>query len=58
MVRNGQRVILMADHSKVGQEHFVRFAGLDEIDVFVTDSGLDDEPTLEFEAAGVEVVRA
>lgn len=58
MVRNGQRVILVADHSKVGQEHFVRFAGLDDIDVFVTDSGLGDEPTLEFEAAGVEVVRA
>lgn len=58
MVRSGRRVVLLADHSKVGQEHFMRFAGLDEIDVFVTDSGLGDGPTRELEAAGVEVVRA
>ena len=58
MVKSGQRVILLADHSKVGQEHFVRFAGLEDIDVLVTDSGLDDGTTMEFEAAGVEVVRA
>lgn len=58
MVRSGRRVILLADHTKVGQEHFVRFAGLDEIDVFVTDSGLGDGSTRELEAAGVEVVRA
>ncbi len=58
MIRSGRRVVLLADHSKVGQEHFVRFAGIDEIDVFVTDSGLGDEDAQEFEAAGVEVVRA
>ncbi len=58
MVRNGSRVVLLADHSKVGQEHFVRFAGLDEIDVLVTDSGLGDEHARELQAAGVEVVRA
>jgi DeoR family fructose operon transcriptional repressor len=58
MVRSRRRVVLLADHSKVGQEHFMRFAGLDEIDVFVTDSGLGDGPTRELEAAGVEVVRA
>lgn len=58
MVKSGRRVVLLADHTKVGQEHFVRFAGLDEIDVFVTDSGLGDGATREFEAAGVEVVHA
>lgn len=58
MVHSGRRVVLLADHTKVGQEHFVRFAGLQEIDVFVTDSGLGDGAAREFEAAGVEVVRA
>lgn len=28
------------------------------VNVFVTDSGLSDRPTLEYEAAAVEVVRA
>lgn len=58
MVRSILPVIFLADHTKVGQEHFVRFAGLQEIDVFVTDSGLGDGAAREFEAAGVEVVRA
>lgn len=58
MVRSGRRVVLLADHTKVGQEHFVRFARIGEIDVFVTDSGLGDEEVRKFEAAGVEVVRA
>ncbi len=58
MVRSIPPVIFLADHTKVGQERLVRFASLEEIDVFVTDSGLDDGPAREFEAAGVEVVRA
>ena len=58
MVRSGRRVNFLADHTKVGQEHFVRFAGIDQIDVFITDSGLSDDAVQEFEAAGVEVVRA
>ncbi|HET7479109.1 MAG TPA: DeoR/GlpR family DNA-binding transcription regulator [Rubrobacteraceae bacterium] len=58
MIRNGRRVVVLADHTKVGQEHFVRFAQTGEVDVLVTDSGLGDDAAQEFEAAGVEVVRA
>jgi DeoR family transcriptional regulator, fructose operon transcriptional repressor len=58
MIRNARRVVLLADHTKVGQEYFVRFATLGEVDVVVTDSGLDDRAVGEIEAAGVEVVRA
>jgi DeoR family transcriptional regulator, fructose operon transcriptional repressor len=58
MVRNARKVVLLADHTKVGQEYFVRFAEIGEVDVLVTDDGLDEEAAREIEAAGVEVVRA
>jgi DeoR family fructose operon transcriptional repressor len=58
MIRNARRVVLLADHTKIGQEYFVRFAEIGKVDVLITDSGLDDEPAREIEAAGVEVVRA
>lgn len=57
-VEAGGRVVLVADHTKVGQRHFVRFADLDQIDTFVTDEGADDELVAPFSEAGVEVVRA
>ena len=58
MVRAGDRVVLLADHTKVGNDQLSRFATLDQIDVLITDAGLDDDTTAQFEAAGVEVVRA
>lgn len=58
MIRNARRVVLLADHTKFGQEHFVRFAEIGEVDVLVTDDGLDEELAREIEAEGVEVVRA
>lgn len=58
MVRNARKVVLLADHTKFGQEHFVRFAGLDEVDVIVTDAGLGEGAARGFEEKGVEVVRA
>jgi DeoR family fructose operon transcriptional repressor len=58
MVRSARRVVLLADHTKVGQEHFVRFAGIGEVDAIVTDSGIEEEAARELEAAGSEVVRA
>lgn len=58
MVAAGRRVVLLADHGKVAQEHFVRFARVSDVDVFVTDDGLSDEHAARFEEAGVEVVLA
>lgn len=58
MIRAGRKVILLADHTKVGQEHFARFGEIDEIDVLVTDSGLHEDRASELEASGVEVVLA
>jgi DeoR family transcriptional regulator, fructose operon transcriptional repressor len=58
MVAAATRVVLLADSSKVGQVHFIRFASLADIDVLVTDDALDDRAAEEFQAAGVQVVRA
>lgn len=58
MVDAGRRVVLLADHAKVNEEHFARFARIDDLDVFVTDDGLPADQARPFEQAGVEVVRA
>ncbi|MBM7806323.1 DeoR family fructose operon transcriptional repressor [Geodermatophilus bullaregiensis] len=58
MVRAGQRVVVLADGSKLGREQLVRFAALDDVDVVVTDSGADRTAVDRLEAAGVEVVVA
>lgn len=58
MVSAANRVVLLADHTKVGDDQFCRFADLDQVDVFVTDTGLGDDQAAAFTDAGVEVVRA
>ncbi|HET9443764.1 MAG TPA: DeoR/GlpR family DNA-binding transcription regulator [Acidimicrobiales bacterium] len=52
------RTVLLADHTKFGQEHFVRFAELSDLDVVVTDEGADADDLLELQAAELEVVLA
>jgi DeoR family fructose operon transcriptional repressor len=43
MISSARRVVVLADHSKIGVDYFHRFASLDDIDVLITDSGLDRE---------------
>lgn len=57
LVRSAGRVIALADHTKVGQEHFVRFARPGEVDVLITDRGLDESAAEELRRAGMEVLR-
>ncbi|MGY2704154.1 DeoR/GlpR family DNA-binding transcription regulator [Nocardioides sp. HB32] len=58
MVGAARRVVCLTDASKVGSEAAIRFAALDEIDVVVTDGGVDPADREAFEAAGPEVVVA
>lgn len=51
-----RRVVLLADHTKVGNDHFARFGGLDEVDTFITDTGVDRQVAGDIEAAGPRVV--
>jgi DeoR family transcriptional regulator, fructose operon transcriptional repressor len=58
MVRAAQRVIVLADSSKLGREHLVRFAGVEDVDVLVTDGGADPGVVAELETTGIEVLIA
>ncbi len=58
MMAAARRVVLLADHSKVGHDHFARFGTLAQVDLLVTDSGLDERTAAELAAAGPRVVRA
>jgi DeoR family fructose operon transcriptional repressor len=58
MVRAARRVVVLADHTKVGNDCFARFGDLDEVDTLITDSGLDETLAAELQAGGPRVVRA
>jgi len=56
MARAAQRVVVLADSSKLGREHLVRFATLDDVDVLVTDGEADPGIVAELESLGIEVL--
>jgi DeoR/GlpR family transcriptional regulator of sugar metabolism len=58
MGRQARKVVIVADSSKVGQRAFARICTPAEIDVLVTDGGIDPEDAALLEAAGVDVVTA
>lgn len=58
MVAAGRRVVVLADSTKIGAEHNVRFAELGDIDVLVTDDGISDGDRKAFEDYGIDVVIA
>ena len=58
MIRAGQKVVVLADSSKLGREHLVRFAAVGDVDVLVTDEDADLDVVAHLEEQGVEVVVA
>ena len=58
MARSGQRVVVLADSSKLGAEHLVRFAAIEDVDVLVTDDEADPAVVAELEVQGIEVLVA
>jgi DeoR family fructose operon transcriptional repressor len=58
MARAAQRVIVLADSSKLGREHLVRFAAVEDVDALVTDAEADPGVVTELEQMGIEVVVA
>jgi DeoR family fructose operon transcriptional repressor len=58
MARAAQRTVVLADSSKLGREHLVRFAAVADVDVLVTDSEADPGTIAALQAAGVDVVVA
>lgn len=58
MIAAARRTVLLADHTKVGNDTLVRFADLDRVDTLITDTGLDAGLLDELEQAGLRVVTA
>ncbi len=52
----GRLVILVADGSKLGRQSFREFATVEDIDILVTETALDDEMRELFERAGVQIL--
>jgi len=58
MIKAARRSVVLTDHTKIGVDHFSRFADLSDIAAVITDDGLDPETAAEIEALGPEVVIA
>lgn len=58
LVGAARRVVVVADSTKLGRESAVRFAGLDQVDVLVTDDAVNAADIDALERVGVEVVVA
>jgi DeoR family fructose operon transcriptional repressor len=58
MIAAGRHVVVLADHTKVGDDQFARFGAIDDVDVLITDTGLDAATATELAAAGPRVERA
>ncbi len=58
MIRAARRVIALADHAKLGNDQLFRFADWSDVDVLVTDTGVDDSTFDQLRAVVPVVVRA
>jgi DeoR family transcriptional regulator, fructose operon transcriptional repressor len=58
MIAASRRTVVLADHTKIGNDYLSRFGSLSEVDLLISDSGLNDELVSDVEAEGVRVVRA
>jgi DeoR family fructose operon transcriptional repressor len=58
MIGAARRSVVLADHTKVGQDHLSRFAALEEIDTLISDSGLDAQVADELRSRGLKVLLA
>jgi DeoR family transcriptional regulator, aga operon transcriptional repressor len=58
MTQRADRVVVAADSSKAGRRAFARICAADEVDVLVTDAGIDQAQAEGLAEAGVHVVLA
>ena len=55
MVASAREAFVLTDSSKLGVDHLVQFASLEDVDALVTDSGLPEASVAELRAAGMRV---
>lgn len=58
MIGSARRTVVLADHTKIGNNYLARFGAISEVDVLITDAGVAEELAAEIETEGVRVVRA
>lgn len=58
MISAARRTVVLADHTKFQTDHFARFGRLAEVDVLITDTGVESDLAAEVESAGPKVVLA
>lgn len=58
LVGAARRIVVLADHTKVGRDELVTWASLAQVDTLITDQGVDADLASDIEEAGVVVVRA
>ncbi len=58
MIEAAERVVLVADSSKIGRRSFTALGGIELVDVLVTDAGIAATDRIAIEQAGVEVMVA
>lgn len=58
IIRSARRVVMLLDHSKFDEEHFIRFADWSDVDVLVTNSETNADYLATIEASGTTVVVA
>jgi DeoR family fructose operon transcriptional repressor len=58
MMACARRTVLLADHTKVGNDYLARFGTIDDVDLLLTDSGLDPAVAEDLEMHGLRLVRA
>ena len=56
MVGAARRRVLVSDATKTGDDHLHRFADLADLDLIITDTGLDADVAAEIRTLGPEVV--
>lgn len=55
MIRCAKKVVVLADRTKLGQNHLSVFASLSDVDVLVTDSGASKSVVAQLREAGLDV---
>lgn len=58
MIASARRTVLLADHTKFGDDYLARFGRLADVDLIITDTGLSAAAAGELQHAGPEVIRA
>ncbi len=56
IIQTARRVVLLSDHTKINRDFFEVFGGTSDVDLLISDVGLDADSASEFEAAGLATV--